>query len=173
MSSPGSRVAYVRRIKSVTQAELSEATGLSADFISKIETGKRIAMSWESSCKIANHLGVTVGYLWDGTPGDGMRESGQNLIRPVSGLLLSVPYVAGTVVEEELTVDNLRSRVVACTDDLNNARYEKVITEVSGLVAALRAGISIHANEAKAASRSCSSVRAASSRRQRGQVRWD
>lgn len=149
ISSLGTRIAYVRCIRSVTQAELANATELSADFISKVETGKRALLSLESLCKIASYLNVSVGYLWDGIPGENVREQDQELIRPVTRLLLPVPHVSVSVDDEELTIDKLRHRVIASTRDLDSAQYEKVVKAVTGLADSINAAISIHTNEAK------------------------
>ena len=59
----GKRIRALRRVKSLTQEELGEKSGLSYKFIGEIERGE-VNPSLDSLTKIAKSLGVKVGDLF-------------------------------------------------------------------------------------------------------------
>ena len=61
----GKRIRHVRKKNGLSQADLADATGLSFQYISQIETGKKHA-SLESVVRIAIELNVTVDFLLNG-----------------------------------------------------------------------------------------------------------
>lgn len=62
----GAKLRAIRSLKGLTQAQLSERSGVSSRAIAEYETGKRDLRS-KTICKICDALGVTVTYKVDGT----------------------------------------------------------------------------------------------------------
>jgi transcriptional regulator with XRE-family HTH domain len=62
----GQRIKAIRKMKRISQAELAEATELSVNYISCIETGKRHS-SLDVLIRIADELGVSVDHLLNGS----------------------------------------------------------------------------------------------------------
>lgn len=62
----GSKLKAIRALRNVTQAQLSEQSGVSATAIAEYETGKR-ELRTDTIRKLCEALGVTVTYHVDGT----------------------------------------------------------------------------------------------------------
>lgn len=60
----GKRIRSLRRIRDLTQEQLAEAVGCSAEYISRIERGM-VSPSFETLSAIANALHVGVSALFD------------------------------------------------------------------------------------------------------------
>ena len=60
----GVKISEYRKIQDMTQAKLAEKTGLSNDFISRVERGERIP-SVETLDNITNALDVSLGEFFD------------------------------------------------------------------------------------------------------------
>lgn len=62
----GLNIAYYRKLKSYSQEQLAEKTGISVSFISKLENPNVfIGISFENICKISNALGIKESSLLD------------------------------------------------------------------------------------------------------------
>ncbi len=60
----GKRIAFFRKLRNLTQAELAEKVGLSSNFIALIESGRR-APSFETLEKLIEVLNVSVNQIFN------------------------------------------------------------------------------------------------------------
>lgn len=64
LKSPGEKLRHVRKIRRMTQSDLSELTGVSCSTIGEIENGKWRTTSLETACALATELDVAVTDIW-------------------------------------------------------------------------------------------------------------
>ncbi len=147
----GARVAQVRRRRSLTQAELAEAAGVSVDLVCKLEAGPKDGVRLSSLHALARALAVPTATFLEAQEGPVM-EAGDLAVLPLRRMLVPGP-AASRADGPGLLLPSLRGRVLLVTRAYHQARYTEAVQALPELVSDLTAAASIYADEEQATAR--------------------
>ncbi|CAO5183427.1 HTH cro/C1-type domain-containing protein [Frankia sp. AiPs1] len=137
----GSRLAQIRRRRSMTQAQLAEAAGLSVDLVCKLEAGAKDGVRLGSLHALARALNVPTSALLEAQEEPVMEASDLEVL-PLRRML--VPGASPTPAGEPPALPALpvlRQRLLSMTRAYHQSRYGEVIAALPELTADLAVAV--------------------------------
>lgn len=146
----GLRVEQIRHRRSLTREELTDLAGMGKNTLWQIEAGKVAGPRIDTLQALADVLEIPLSSLFTSEVEDKKVEQDHALLLPIREYLFPAGEWTGTVDDTELTLAELRSRVLGISADSNQARYAKMATDIPALLHSIHLAVGLHENEAKA-----------------------
>jgi transcriptional regulator with XRE-family HTH domain len=141
----GVRLRRLRRARAMSQKQLAEAAGLSADIVKKLEQGRRTSARTLTLIALANALDVDLSDLVGKRP---RLDRGEDVrVLALRDLLLTpelLPDVDLDVYREPPPLDHLERAVTAAWDDYWAGRFTRLTARLPELVTDARAAHHLH-----------------------------
>ncbi len=141
----GSRLAQIRRRRSLTQAQLAEAAGLLVDLVCKLEAGAKDGVRLGSLHALARALDIPTAALLEAQEEPVMEASDLEVL-PLRRML--VPGASPALAGEPPSLPSLRQRLLSVTRAYHQSRYAEVVAALPELVADLAGAVEAGDDEA-------------------------
>ncbi|WP_131804044.1 helix-turn-helix transcriptional regulator [Pseudofrankia sp. BMG5.36] len=143
----GDRIGQIRRRRSMTQEELAERAGISADVIRKLEQNRRTTAAIKTLHAIARALEVeTSELLKQGVDLD--NEDNGDAARLLELRRILTPSLAeAQSAEEPPTNDKLRADVLSATRAYQDSQYRNALGHIAVLLSGVEAAASVRADD--------------------------
>ncbi|SNQ48966.1 conserved hypothetical protein [Frankia canadensis] len=130
----GTRLAQIRRRRSLTQAQLAEAAGLSVDLVCKLEAGAKDGVRLGSLHALARALDIPTAALLEAQE-EPVMEASDLAVLPLRRML--VPGATAPTTEAAFSLPVLRQRLLTVIRAYHQARYTEAVTVLPELAADL------------------------------------
>jgi transcriptional regulator with XRE-family HTH domain len=128
----------------MTQTELAERAGVSTDLVTKLEQGQRDGIRISTLHSLARALDVPTATFFEVEQEETVSDN--EAFIPLRKLLLPGPS-SGQTDEPALSLQPLRQRLVALTQDYHYARYPQAVRTAPELIEDITAATGIHQEE--------------------------
>ncbi|WP_322769631.1 helix-turn-helix domain-containing protein [Frankia sp. Cr1] len=144
----GDRIVQIRRRRSLTQAELAEAAGVSLDVITKLEGNRRAGARVSTLHAIARALKVKTSELLEGG-GDLDRADNGDTANLLALRKILVPSLSQKAAREAPNIANLRAAVTDVTRLYHESRYQDLLAGIPDTIQDAEAAVAANDGDYK------------------------